>query len=181
MHDPSGRSPAALARTTALAENARLAVGGQQQRPRVPAAGTGRVRVYTDGACRPNPGLGGWGWVTEGGGWADYGYGGWTTNQRMELTAALEALQCVAGPVTVVSDSQYLINCFDKRWWAGWERRGWRTSGGSEVANLDIWQPLVALAGSRDVVFEWTRGHDGNRWNEAADHLAVRGVSAAPF
>jgi ribonuclease HI len=136
-----------------------------------PAAAT---VVYTDGACRRNPGPGGWGWAVEGG---PSGSGGEprTTNQRMELTAVIRALQALPGPVQVVSDSTYVVNCFRNRWWVGWERRGWRTSQGKPVANQDLWQELLPLAldPDRPVTFAWVKGHSGDPMNDLVDSMAT--------
>ncbi|MCY4293233.1 MAG: ribonuclease HI, partial [Acidimicrobiaceae bacterium] len=104
--------------------------------------------VYTDGACLGNPGPGGWAWAVPGGAWA-CGAAPDTTNQRMELRAVLEALRELDGPVEVVSDSTYVINCFRDRWYEGWLRRGWRNSNRKEVANRDLWEPLIELFLSR--------------------------------
>jgi ribonuclease HI len=95
---------------------------------------------------------------------------------------ALEALAPAAPPegVLVRSDSIYVVNCFRQRWWAGWERRGWRNTQGKPVANQDLWRPLLPLAlqGPVPVAFEWVKGHSGDRWNDAVDELAVAAASA---
>lgn len=135
--------------------------------------------VYTDGACQGNPGPGGWAWAVPGpDGLADGPYASgaeaWTTNQRMELTAVLRALDALDGPVQVLSDSTYVVNCFRQRWWAGWEKRGWRNARGQAVANQDLWRPLVETVRARgDVSFEWVKGHSGDRFNDLVDRLAV--------
>jgi ribonuclease HI len=105
-----------------------------------------------------------------------------TTNQRMELTAALEAIRTLEGPLDVVSDSTYVVNCFRDRWWEGWLRKGWKNSQGKPVANRDLWEPLVDLVRARgDVSFRWVKGHSGDRWNDVADRLAVAAAgSGAP-
>ena len=107
--------------------------------------------VYTDGACLGNPGPGGWAWAVPGGDWA-CGADPATTNQRMELQAALEALREIDGPVEVVSDSTYVVNCFRDRWYEGWLRRGWRTS--QKTSNQDLWEPRSSStwAGGRTLV-----------------------------
>lgn len=130
--------------------------------------------VYTDGACRGNPGPGGWGWVVPDGPWAN-GADPDTTNQRMELMAVLDALRTLEGPVEVVSDSTYVVNCFNDGWWKGWIKRGWKNSKKEPVANRDIWEPLIDLYRSRDdeITFRWVKGHAGNEWNDIADRLAV--------
>ena len=94
--------------------------------------------VYTDGACSGNPGPGGWAWAVEGGKFAS-GPAAQTTNQRMEVTAVLEALRALPGKVEVVSDSTYVINCFRDRWWEGWLKKGWLNSQRKPVANRDLW------------------------------------------
>jgi ribonuclease HI len=129
--------------------------------------------VYTDGACIKNPGRGGWAWAV-GEDRFESGFEPETTNQRMELTAALEALQALAGPWLVVSDSTYLVNCFRDRWYRGWRLKGWRTSRGEPVANQDLWRPLVELVveGNRQIEFKWVKGHSSDQMNLFVDHLA---------
>jgi ribonuclease HI len=136
-----------------------------------------RIRVYTDGACSGNPGPGGWAWIVPDGPFAA-GADDPTTNQRMELTAVLEAVRALDGPLEVISDSAYVVNCFRDRWWEGWVRRGWTNSQRKPVANRDLWEPLVELYQERDLVFRWVKAHAGDRWNELADRLAVE--AAAP-
>ena len=131
-----------------------------------------RVAVYTDGACSGNPGPGGWAWVIPDGAWAS-GAEDPSTNQRMELTAVLHAVTHLQGALEIVSDSTYVVNCFRDEWWRGWERRGWRNSQKKEVANQDLWKPLIAAYKTSDVTFRWVKGHAGNVWNEEADRLAV--------
>jgi len=140
------------------------------------------VVVYTDGACSGNPGPGGWGWAVAPNG-QPHGSGGdvLTTNQRMELLAVLEALRSLgvgseAGPVEVVSDSTYVVNCFRDRWWANWQRNGWKNSKRQPVANADLWQPLVELVNSGDVSFRWVKGHSGDPMNDLVDELAVAAI-----
>jgi len=130
--------------------------------------------VYTDGACKGNPGPGGWGWVVPGGRRSNGGEP-LTTNQRMELAAVLDALRQLSGSVIVVSDSTYVVNCFRDGWWKGWIKRGWRNSKKEPVANRDLWEPLIDLYRSRadEIEFRWVKGHAGNEWNELADELAV--------
>ncbi|HJP15639.1 MAG TPA: ribonuclease H [Acidimicrobiales bacterium] len=129
--------------------------------------------VYTDGACSGNPGPGGWAWVIPDGSFAA-GFDPATTNQRMELTATLEALRSIEGSLLVVSDSTYVVHCFRDRWWEGWIRRGWVNSQKKAVANQDLWKPLIDLyLERRNVEFKWVKGHSGDRWNDEADRLAV--------
>ena len=136
-----------------------------------------RTVVYTDGACSGNPGPGGWAWVIPEGPYAS-GACRRTTNQRMELTAALRARRELSGPLRIVSDSVYLVNCFRDGWWEGWLRREWRNSHRRPVANRDLWEPLIGFYREGEVEFSWVRGHGGDRWNEAADRLAVRAAAA---
>ena len=98
--------------------------------------------VYTDGACLGNPGPGGWAWVVPDGPFAS-GCDGKTTNQRMELTAALEAVRAFDCPLLVVSDSTYVVHCFRDRWWENWLRQGWVNKARKPVANRDLWEPLI--------------------------------------
>ena len=137
-----------------------------------------RLEVYTDGACSGNGvrarAPGGWSAVFSDGRRLSGGEPA-TTNQRMELAAAIHALQAVpeGGAVTVHSDSAYLINAFADDWFSGWIRRGWRNSKNEPVANRDLWEQLLALTGRRDVQFRKVQGHAGDRWNVEADRLAV--------
>ncbi len=109
------------------------------------------------------------------GGPSDRGSEPQTTNQRMEVTAVLRALEALPGPLLVVSDSTYVVNCFHQKWWAGWERRGWRNTQGKPVANQDLWRQLLPLAldSDRPVSFEWVKGHSGDRMNDVVDLLAT--------
>jgi len=146
----------------------------------VPRSSTSLV-VYTDGSCLGNPGPGGWAWAIPEGEHASGGDPS-TTNQRMEITAALEALRSLpSGPITVMSDSTYVVKCFQDRWWEGWKRRHWRNSAGKPVANRDLWEPLLdlALAPDRRIDFKWVKGHSGDRWNEFVDELAVTAAMGA--
>jgi ribonuclease HI len=131
--------------------------------------------VYTDGACSGNPGPGGWAWAVPGGRFAS-GAEPHTTNQRMEITAALEAVRQFSGdgPVEVVSDSTYVVNCFRDRWWAGWLAKGWKNSQRKDVANRDLWEPLIDLYRTQEgITFRWVKGHSGDRMNDVVDALAV--------
>jgi ribonuclease HI len=131
--------------------------------------------VFTDGACRGNPGPGGWAWAVDGGP-SDSGAEAHTTNQRMEVTAVVRALQSLSGPLHVVSDSTYVVNCFRDRWWQGWQRRGWRNTQGKPVANQDLWKELIPLVveSDRPVTFAWVKGHSGHRMNDLVDLLATQ-------
>ena len=133
----------------------------------------GARHVFTDGACSGNPGPGGWAWALDG---TTYDSGGEraSTNQRMELRAALEAITALEGPLLVVSDSTYVVNCFRDRWWQGWLERGWLTSARKPVANRDLWEPLVGGVLDRgDIAFAWVKGHSGHEMNDFVDRLAV--------
>jgi len=138
-------------------------------------------RVYTDGACQNNqaPGgqKGGWGCVFVDG--PSYsGYDPKTTNNRMELTAAIEALKHTEPGATVYlhSDSAYVLNAFLQNWFQGWERRGWKNSKGQPVENQDLWRELLALATARKVEWIKVKGHSGDRYNDKADELAVDAI-----
>ena len=138
------------------------------------------VRIYTDGSCLSNPGPGGWAWAVPEGPYAS-GAEANTTNQRMEVMAALQALTMVdEETIEIVSDSTYVVKCFQDRWWAGWQRRGWKNSQGQPVANQDLWKPLldVALDERRSITFTWVKGHSGDKWNDVVDELAVAAARA---
>ncbi len=133
------------------------------------------MRIHTDGACRGNPGPGGWAWACGRDGFAS-GAEARTTNQRMELRAVLEALRANPdGDVEIVSDSTYVVKCFNDSWYVGWLRRGWKNSQGQPVANRDLWEPLfdLTLRGERMVTFTWVKGHAGDPMNEFVDELAT--------
>ncbi|HVR33152.1 MAG TPA: ribonuclease H [Acidimicrobiia bacterium] len=135
-----------------------------------------RTRVYTDGACSGNPGPGGWAWIIPDGPFAA-GAENPTTNQRMELTASLEAVRSLEGSLEIISDSTYVVNCFRDRWWEGWVKRDWKNSQRKPVANRDLWEPLVDLYQQRDIVFRWVKAHAGDHWNDMADRLAVEAAA----
>lgn len=133
--------------------------------------------LYTDGSCVAGR-YGGWGWITDDG---RKGSGSVveTTNQRMELLAALEGLSVVTDQnLTVVSDSRYLVDCFLLRWYVGWLERDWRTYRGKPIANRDIWEPLIHLALDRNARFRWVKSHSTDRLNTAADWLAWSAAQA---
>ncbi len=134
-----------------------------------------RTIVYTDGACSGNPGPGGWAWVVPDGPRASGGDPA-TTNQRMELTAALEAIRSLERPLVIVSDSTYLVNCFRDGWWKGWLSRNWLNSQKKPVANRDLWEPIIRAHQEGGITFQWVKGHSGDRWNDEADRLAVAEV-----
>jgi ribonuclease HI len=129
--------------------------------------------AYTDGACSGNPGPGGWAWAVPDGPFAS-GFEPHTTNQRMEIHAAYEAVRSNEGPLEVVSDSTYVVNCFRDKWYVGWMKRGWTNSQRKPVANRDLWEPFITLVLERgDVRFSWVKGHGVDRMNELVDRLAV--------
>jgi ribonuclease HI len=134
--------------------------------------------VFTDGACLGNPGPGGWAWAEPDGAYAS-GAEAHSTNQRMEITAAYEAVKGHPGPIEVVSDSTYVVNCFRDGWWEGWIKRGWKNTARKPVANRDLWEPFVELVRQRgDVSFRWVKGHSGNRMNDLVDMLAVEAAQS---
>jgi ribonuclease HI len=141
---------------------------------------TARVSIWTDGACSGNPGPGGWGAVLRYGAHERELKGGeaLTTNNRMELTAAIEALESLkrACAVSLHTDSQYLRGGVTT-WLAGWKRNGWRTAGRKPVKNEDLWRRLDAAAGGHDVEWIWVKGHAGDEDNERADRLAREAMS----
>ena len=129
--------------------------------------------MYTDGACSGNPGPGGWAWAVPDGPFAS-GFEPHTTNQRMEISAVLFAVRANDGPLDVVSDSTYVVNCFRDKWYVGWQARGWKNSQRKPVANRDLWEPLIDQVLARgDVTFRWVKGHGVDRMNDLVDRLAV--------
>jgi len=142
----------------------------------------GAVVIHTDGACSGNPGPGGWGAILRYGGHEKELKGGetLTTNNRMELTAAIMALEALTRPATVElhTDSQYLRDGISK-WIHGWKRNGWKTSDKKPVKNAELWQRLDQALGHHQVTWHWVKGHAGHDDNERADELARQGM--APF
>ena len=140
---------------------------------------TRNVEIYTDGACRGNPGPGGWGVLLLSGGRRKTLHGGEaeTTNNRMELTAAIEALNALKGrcQVLLYTDSKYVMDGI-RDWMPNWKARGWKTANRKPVKNKDLWQALDEAVGRHDVSWKWVRGHTGNPGNEEADALANRGI-----
>lgn len=136
-----------------------------------------KVEIYTDGACRGNPGKGGWGAILVYGDKKKELCGGEkeTTNNRMELTAAIEALSALKEPceVTMTSDSQYLINGITKGWAVSWREKGWKKADKSPALNPDLWQKLLELLEIHKVEFIWVKGHAGHPYNERCDELAT--------
>lgn len=137
------------------------------------------VTIHTDGACRGNPGPGGWGAILEYGGKRKTLHGGepHTTNNRMELTAVIRALAALKRPchVTLYSDSQYVLNGITE-WMPNWKSRGWKTSAKKPVMNADLWQELDAEVGRHTIDWQWVRGHSGHAGNDEADRLANLGI-----
>ena len=132
-------------------------------------------RIYTDGACRGNPGPGGWAWASGKDHYAS-GAEAHTTNQRMEVMAVIEALRSTPSEdVEIVSDSTYVVKCFNDKWHVGWLKRGWKNSQGQPVANRDLWEQLIELVlnSGRNVRFTWVKGHSGDKGNDFVDVLAT--------
>ncbi|MGK0362649.1 MAG: ribonuclease HI [Bradymonadia bacterium] len=139
------------------------------------------VVIYTDGGCSPNPGVGGWGVLLKFGTAERELCGGHpaTTNNRMELQAAIEALTALKWTCTVhlYTDSAYVKNGIT-RWLAGWRRNGWLTASKKPVKNADLWRILDALAQTHTIDWRWVKGHSGDAGNERADELATKGLNA---
>ncbi len=144
---------------------------------------TQTVEIYTDGACRGNPGPGGWGVLLIAGKHQKTLHGGEreTTNNRMELTAAIEALNALKGQSRVIlyTDSKYVMDGIND-WMPNWKKRGWKTAARKPVKNKDLWQALDDAVGRHDLDWRWVKGHDGNPGNEMADELANRGIDELP-
>lgn len=140
---------------------------------------TQKVEIYTDGACRGNPGPGGWGALLLAGKHRKTLHGGEpeTTNNRMELMAAIEALNALKGPRKVVlhTDSKYVMHGITE-WMDNWKKRGWKTSNKKPVKNQDLWMLLDEAITRHEIQWKWVKGHDGNAGNEEADELANRGI-----
>lgn len=138
-----------------------------------------RVEIFTDGACRGNPGPGGWGVLLRYGTKEKLLWGGesMTTNNRMELTAAIQGLAALKRPslVTLTTDSEYVRKGITE-WLANWKQRGWRTASRQPVKNADLWQTLDGLVQGHDIEWHWVKGHSGHRENEIADGLANQGI-----
>ncbi len=147
------------------------------------AANAARVRIYTDGACKGNPGPGGWGALLQFDGREKELCGGEpaTTNNRMELTAVIRALEALRRrcDVDLYTDSQYVQKGISE-WVASWKRRGWKTADKKPVKNVDLWLELDRLSGGHDIRWHWVRGHAGHAENERADQLANKGIESLP-
>ena len=139
------------------------------------------VEVYTDGACKGNPGIGGWGALLRSGAQSREIYGGEvaTTNNRMELMAVIRALEALKKPcrVRVHTDSQY-VQLGISKWIHAWKKNGWRTADKKPVKNAELWQELDRLAASHDIEWLWVKGHAGHDGNERADELANLGCAS---
>ena len=140
---------------------------------------TNSVIIYTDGACRGNPGPGGWGVSLRYNGHQKDMHGGErnTTNNRMELMAAITGLEALKRPckVKLHTDSKYVLDGITK-WINGWKKRGWKTAGKQPVKNIELWQRLDAATVRHDITWIWVKGHAGDEGNERADELANRGI-----
>jgi len=136
------------------------------------------VHAWTDGSCETRTGEGGWAFLLAADGQARQvsGYEPDTTNNRMELTAAVRALETLREPcrIEITTDSQYLKNAFTQNWLKNWQRNGWRTASRQPVKNRDLWERLLELTADHDVTWSWTRGHSGHRENELVDRLALQ-------
>ncbi len=139
-----------------------------------------KVDIFTDGACSGNPGVGGWGTILCFNGIEKVLKGGSisTTNNRMELTAAIEGLSALNQPceVTLYSDSQYLVNGMTKGWAKSWQKNGWKKADRKPAVNPDLWQKLLDLTETHNVTFVWVKGHNNHPQNERCDELAVSEV-----
>lgn len=138
------------------------------------SSGSGRNQVFSDGSCvGSNPGHGGWAWVTKDSQGSSHSTEYPTTNQRMEIKAAAEALKNVKSPVTLFSDSKYVVDCLTKKWFRSWETNGWLTKNKEPVKNQDLWKELVsAYLAHDDVEVVWVKGHSDNEMNNQVDELA---------
>ena len=137
------------------------------------------VIIYTDGACRGNPGPGGWGVLIEYGESSKQFYGGdiSTTNNKMELTAAIMALKEIKEPCEIIlyTDSKYVLQGIEE-WIHNWKKRGWRGANKKPVKNIDLWKKLDELRDEHNIKWNWVKGHSGDPGNETADMLANRGI-----
>jgi ribonuclease HI len=139
------------------------------------------VVIYSDGGASPNPGLGGWAAILISPAHGDkereiYGAEAYTTNNRMELTAAIMALKALKFPcrVDLHTDSMYLKNAFAKTWLDKWQKNGWKTSNKQPVVNRDLWEELLTLAQTHDIAWHWTKGHGSDRYNNRCDALVQK-------
>lgn len=141
-----------------------------------------QVLIYTDGACKGNPGPGGWGaWLRSGEHSRElWGGESGTTNNRMEMTAVIEALASLKRScrITLYTDSEYVKNGITT-WIHGWKRRGWKTADNKPVKNIELWQRMDALTRLHEIEWRWVKGHAGDPGNEKADELANRGITSS--
>ena len=148
------------------------------------------VNIYTDGACRGNPGPGGWAAViltSQGANFTIRGRDPSSTNNRMELTAAIKGLQDLDCwipeprdlPVILHSDSKYLTDAFNQNWLGKWQRNGWSTSTGKPVSNRELWEELLLQTKQRNITWQWVKGHSGNHFNELCDRMATEEAEEA--
>lgn len=141
------------------------------------------IEIYTDGACRGNPGPGGWGALLRAGKHEKELWGGelHTTNNRMEMTAVIKSLQALKKPSDVVltTDSQYVRKGITE-WITGWKRRNWKTASKAPVKNVELWKQIDALAEQHTIEWRWVKGHSGHAENERVDELANRGIDELP-
>ena len=189
---PGVRPTAVTAALVELGQQGRAIVAGEgwtlttgPATPPAPRAKTSTgttLIVYTDGACSGNPGPGGWAWALHDLSREASGGEAHTTNQQMEIKAALEAVRTLRhdtnDPILIRSDSRYVVDCFHKAWWRGWQRNGWTNAQRKPVANRALWEPLVALVTAGGVTFEWVKAHNGDQMNEHVDQLAVAQAQA---
>lgn len=136
-----------------------------------------KINIYTDGACSGNPGPGGWGAVLVYNGVEKQLFGSEkeTTNNRMELTAVIKALSALKEPceVTLTTDSKYVCDAINQRWVYSWKSKGWRKADKKPALNVDLWEELLRLLEEHKVEFVWVKGHNGHKYNEICDKLAV--------
>ena len=134
------------------------------------------IVIYTDGACRGNPGIGGYGSILTYNGHEKRisGYCSSTTNNRMEITAVIEAIKCVNRPchITIYTDSRYVVDAIEKGWLDNWMANGWKNSSGKPTKNIDLWKELRQLMEIHEVEFVWVKGHAGHYYNEECDRMA---------
>jgi len=137
------------------------------------------IEIYTDGACRGNPGVGGWGAVLRSGGHKKELFGAErdTTNNRMEMTAVIQALRAVKRPsdITITTDSQYVRKGITE-WLSNWKQNGWKTAARKPVKNVDLWHEIDTLSQAHSIDWHWVKGHSGHPENERCDELANRGI-----
>lgn len=143
---------------------------------------SGKVDIYTDGACKGNPGPGGWGSILVLNGGSEIVLGNGhpnTTNNRMELTAVIEALKILEEPceVTLTTDSKYVVDAITKRWVYNWKMNGWKKGDGKLALNVDLWEQLLPLLEKHKVSFVWVKGHAGHPYNERCDSIACKNAA----